>query len=74
MRVGDLVIHTPEHCQMKSVYEALGDCTAQFSTGLIVDIVYNKKKHCAFACVSSVDIRDMYWYSLDELEVISENR
>ena len=68
MKVGDLVTHNPKKGDMRDVYEALGDHTGDFHTGLIVDIKRNEKRGCAFACVSSADIRVPIWYNVDELD------
>ena len=70
MKVGDLVIHTPEKSSMRETYEALGDCTAQFHIGLIVDIKRTKKIGYGYACVSAATTKNLYWYSFDELEVV----
>jgi hypothetical protein len=74
VKVGDLVTHTPELSSMKILYEALDDCAAQFSIGLIVDIKRCLRSHCGYACVSSAQTPQLYWYSFDELETISKQK
>ena len=61
---------------MKEVYEALGDCTAHFRAGLIVDIVNNKKKGCGYACIAAVSEGmglNFFWYAFDEIEVTNKS-